>query len=318
MPEARFQLTYDGRDLRDSAMNVYELGPALVAVGDLVRDTNRLLNGDRAAVDIRVDAGFKSGSFEIQLLLDQRIFESARETLVFLAAVDAQGLLNALFGAVSEHSDKLAEGVIVGLIALYKMLKGKKPKPESVTIHDNHGTIAIGNGEIKVDARSVKLYMNDPIRADLDRILLPVAKDGIDQLKVSKDGSVLDELNKSDLPERLSVSEGSTESTSQVLTSTREALVKVVTAGFEEGKWKFSDGSSKFTATIADPVFQEKLDNRLEGFYKGDVLRVVLTSTQTEKAEGKIQTKHTVLEVLEHRQVLQQKQLFLNSSTKKQ
>src|SRR5271167_299993 len=116
MPSERFQLTYDGRSLRDNTMDVYELGPALVAIGDLVRDTNRLLNGDRAAVDIRVDAGFKSGSFEIQLLLDQRIFESAREALEFLAAVDVQGILNALFGAAGEHSDKLAEGVIVGLI----------------------------------------------------------------------------------------------------------------------------------------------------------------------------------------------------------
>jgi len=98
--------------------------------------------------------------------------------------------------------------------------------------------------------------MNDPIRADLDRVLLPVAKEGIDQLKVSKDGALLDELGKGDLPERLSAPEDATQSSDQVLTSSREALVKVVTAGFEEGKWKFSDGSAKFTATIADLSFR--------------------------------------------------------------
>jgi hypothetical protein len=317
MPAERFQFAYDGRELRNSAMDVYELGPALIAIGDLVRDTNRLLNGDRAAVDLRVDAGFKSGSFEIQLLLDHRILESARETLELFTAVDAKGLLNALFGAVGEHRDKLAEGVIVGLIALYKLLKGKKPKPGSVIIHDNHGTIIVENREIKVDARSAKLYMNDPIRADLDRVLLPVAKEGIDELKVFKDGVVLDEVNKSDLPERLSVSEDTRDSSAQVLTSSREALVKVVTAGFEEGKWKFSDGSSKFTATIDDPVFQEKLDNRQEGFYKGDMLRVVLKSTQTEKTDGKIQTKHSVEEVLDHRQAPRQNPLFPTRSRTK-
>jgi len=100
MPAERFQFTYAGLVLRDKAMDVYALGPALIAVGDLVRDTNRLLNGDRATIGLRVDAGFKGGSFEIQFLLDQHILESGRETLGFLAAVDAPALLNALFGAI--------------------------------------------------------------------------------------------------------------------------------------------------------------------------------------------------------------------------
>jgi hypothetical protein len=57
-------------------------------------------------------------------------------------------------------------------------------------------------------------------------------------------------------------------------------------------------------------VFQEKLDNHQEGFYKGDVLRVILNSTQTEKVNGKIQTQHSIRKVLEHRQALSQEPLF--------
>jgi hypothetical protein len=129
-------------------------------------------------------------------------------------------------------------------------------------------------------------------------------------LKVSKNGTVLDEITKADLPPRLSAPENQQESGDHVLTNSREALVKVVTANFEDGKWKFSDGSSKFSATIADPVFQQKLANRQEGFYKGDVLRVVLRSTQTEKKGGKIQTNHIIQEVLEHRQAVGQEPLF--------
>jgi hypothetical protein len=137
-----------------------------------------------------------------------------------------------------------------------------------------------------------------------------VANEGIEKLKFSKDGNQLGELTKDDLPPRLSTPEYQQESTENSITSNREAFVKVVTAGFEEGKWKFSDGSSKFTATIADPVFQEKLDNHQEGFYKGDVLRVILNSTQTEKVNGKIQTQHSIRKVLEHRQALSQEPLF--------
>ena len=152
--------------------------------------------------------------------------------------------------------------------------------------------------------------MNDPIRADLDRLVLPVTKEGVERLKVSKDGNLLGELIKDDLPPRLSTPETPPEETEHSLTSVREAFVKVATASFEEGKWKFSDGSSKFSATIADPVFQDKLDNHQEGFYKDDVLRVVLKSTQTEKANGKIQTQHTIQKVIEHRQAIDQKLLF--------
>jgi len=152
--------------------------------------------------------------------------------------------------------------------------------------------------------------MNDPIRSDLDRVALPVVREGIDRLQVSRDGEQVNNLEKNDLPPRITSLQSEIESSGQILSSTREAFVKVVTANFEEGKWKFSDGASKFSAKIADPVFQDKLDNHQEGFYKGDVLRVLLESTQTEKASGKIQTEHTVSRVLEHRQAADQRPLF--------
>ena len=35
-------------------MDVYELAPSLLSVGDLVRDVNRYLNQERAAVSLQV------------------------------------------------------------------------------------------------------------------------------------------------------------------------------------------------------------------------------------------------------------------------
>jgi hypothetical protein len=317
MPSEKFQLTYAGETVNGGAMSVYELAPALIAVGDLIKDANRLFNGDRSSIDLSVQADFKKSSFEIDLLLNQQMLQSAYGTFEFLAAVDAKVLLDQLFGVAMEHSDKVIGGAVVGMIAIYKLLKGEKPKSESVTIKDNHGTINIDNRQITVDAKSIQLYMNDPVRADLDRFALPVTKEGIERVKISKDGNLLGELTKGDLPPRLSAPENQQEATEHSITSDREAFVKVVTAGFEDNKWKFSDGSSKFNATIADPVFQEKLDNHQEGFYKGDVLRVVLKSTQTEKANGKIQTQYTIRKVIEHRRASSQTPLFPTSPKNK-
>jgi hypothetical protein len=305
-----FQLTYNGRGVRNGAMDVYELAPALVAVGDLVRDANRFLNGDQAAVNIKVDSDFKKGSFDIRLLLDQQLLDASNHALPFASFVDASGLIHALFGAIKEHGDKVTEGVLLGLFAIYKLLKGEKPKAGSVVIEDNHGTINLGDTSVKVDARGAQLYMNDAIRSDVDHVARSVAKDGIDKLEVLKDGQLLDDITKDDLPTRIKDLEAAQESSEHVLTDTREALVKVVTANFEKGKWKFSDGGSKFNATISDPVFQRKLDDRQEGFYKGDVLRVVIKTEQTEKADGKIQAQYTIQEVLEHRRLGDQQALL--------
>jgi hypothetical protein len=275
MPIENFRLTYAGEKLLDGTMDVYDLAPALVGLADLVRDSNHLLNGNRAEVSVRVDADFKKSSFEIQLLVDQTLLEHAKQTLEFLANVDAKALLDYLFGKVIEHGDKVIEVAALGLLALYKELKGDKPKPENIKIDGNSGTIVIDQRTINADAKTIQLYMNDPIRSDLDRVVQPVANAGIDDLRVSRDGNVVDELRKEDLPRRLASSEIQNQLEDGAVKSTREALVKVTTANFEQGKWRFSDGSSKFSAKIADPVFQQKLDSREEGFYKGDVLRVL-------------------------------------------
>ncbi len=162
-----------------------------------------------------------------------------------------------------------------GLFQLYKLLKGEKPKPESVKIETNIGTLTYKHSEYHVDPITAAMYMNDSIRAAADRVLRPIAREGMDKLEVRKDSQSI-EMTKSDLPARVVVLEQSRLDTQQTLTDTREALLKVVTANFEKGKWTFSDGTAKFSAKEADPSFQDKLDKREIGFYKGDILRVLL------------------------------------------
>jgi hypothetical protein len=309
MAAEEFHVTYKGDGLRDGAIDVYALAPALVALGNLVSDANRLLNGDRATVHLQVNSDFKKGSFDIPLLLNLRILETAHRSFEFAGTIDGAGLLHALFGAAKDNSEKLIEAAVVGLLAIYRVLKGEKPKPNSIIIRDNHGTINIGNKQVVVDARAAQMYMNDAIRADIDEVARSVAREGIEKLQVSKDGTILDTIAREDLPPRITAFESTTIPTEHALTNTREALVTVVTANFEQGKWRFSDGASKFSATLADPIFQQKLDARLEGFYKGDILRVRIKTEQTEKANGKIITVHTIEEVLDHQEPPSQRRL---------
>jgi hypothetical protein len=307
LSQDQFQILYDGSDVRTGSMDVYDLAPALLSVGDLVRDANRVLNEDRAQVSLQVHSDFKRGSFEISLLLDQGIVEHAKTVLFGGAVIDAKTLVDIIFG----HPVSLiagttaATGAVVGVIKLYKMLHGEKPALPSVIIEDK-STVLIQN--INVESKTAQLYMNDSVRSNVDRLMRPLAKDGIDILEVYKGKELIERLEKSDIPDR--VLESSRQSAaSEVLTDIREALLKVVKANFEEGKWTFSDGTAKFNASINDQVFERKLDNREIGFYKGDVLRVRLKTVQALQPSGRFKTDYSIEEVIDHRPLPTQRRM---------
>jgi|SRR5579864_1072792 len=308
MSQDQFQLVYDGDDVRAGSMDVYDLAPALLSVGDLVREANRFLNEDRTKVSLQVRSDFQHGSFEISLLVDQGILEQARQVLFGGTVVDAKMLVEVIFGVPAAVTATTT--AIIGVLKVYKMLHGEKPKPQPTTvIEDNSVTII---QDIRVEAKTAALYNNEAIRSRIDRVVRPVAKKGIDTLEVRKGTELIERIEKSEVPERVYESARESETAEQI-TDTREALLKITKANLDDkkGKWGFSDGNARFGADLNDPVYQQKLDNREVGFYKGDVLRVVLKTVQTAKPLGALKTRYSIEQVLEHRPLPSQSSLPL-------
>ena len=59
----QLSIRYEGEALQEGTMDFRELSSALLSLGELFEEANRVLNGENAAVNIRVNADFEHGSF---------------------------------------------------------------------------------------------------------------------------------------------------------------------------------------------------------------------------------------------------------------
>jgi hypothetical protein len=56
MADGGFLVAYDGPEVAGGHMDVADLAPALLGIGEACREANAILNGDRATVSVRIRA----------------------------------------------------------------------------------------------------------------------------------------------------------------------------------------------------------------------------------------------------------------------
>ena len=131
---AQFTIAYDGEALKEHRIDVRDLAPALLGIGQAVENANSCINGDRAEVRVTVRANQRSGSFIIDFDLLQSF---AKQVSAFLTSnpVTAAANLSELIGF---------SGKVVGsVIWLIKKLKGKTAKK-----------IDIGGGKVRLEIQA--------------------------------------------------------------------------------------------------------------------------------------------------------------------
>ncbi len=290
MSKASFTIAYDGPALRDGAMDVRDLAPALLAVGQLFDAANSVLNGDNARINVQVTSTGQ-GSFEI--------FFDLLQTL-------PQQLVGIFSGEVVTAALNLKELVFTsgvgGLVWLIKYLRGRKIE-RSEQLSESMIRLTIEGESIEVPIALLRLYQDIAVRTALQRVVdEPLKREGIDVFEIRENKRPIITVIQSE-----AIYFAKPELADEVLIQeTRRSAFSIISLAFkEDNKWRLFDGNTQISALIEDQSFLQRVDANQIAFAKGDILLCDVRVTQKRTGEG-LRTEYVVEQVIEHRPAARQ------------
>jgi hypothetical protein len=293
MSTSQFTLVYDGEGLRGGEMDVRELAPALLGVGELFEEANRELNQQRAGLSVRVKAGFRQGSFVVDLTAHQNVIEQIIGLIKQDPLVQISALVMLLFGGR-------------GLFDL--LMRGKGEKPQSVTkLQDGNTQVVFKDSQLTVTNNVFQLYESPGVRKAVRPVVKPLENPGIEDLKAIQDDRVLSEITKGDLLglTRIEMDERVVDE------SEGTRFLQVVSVSFKgDNKWRLAEGGSEAFYSMEDPDFRRKIEQYSEKFGKDDMLKCKVKTTTRVTEDGSLKTEHAIVKVLEHHSAAHQTSLF--------
>lgn len=298
MSSARFSIAYDGPALRDNVMNVRDLAPALLAVGQLFDAANEVLNGEVTKVNISVTAT-NHGSFEVFLELSQT---PMRQIVDFFSGDTVTAAINMKEFIVG------GAGAGIGLIWLIKKLKGRKPDKVEKT-EDGRIRITVGGENFVAPIELLRLYQDFEVRDALQKLVeAPLMREGIDTFRV-RDGEHGDTVSEEESA-YFSAPEVEQEI---VLEDKRISAFSIISLTFKDNnKWRLHDGVAPISAPITDERFLGRVNSNEIAFSKGDILICEVKMTQIRTRDG-LKTEYVVERVVEHQPAARQTAMNLVS-----
>lgn len=288
---AQITIAYTGPLVDDGTMDVRDLGPALMALGKLVNDANKILNNDKSTIAVNVNADFQKGSFEIA-------FECVRTITEQLTSLFAPNV------TVDELLQYLGLASTLGLPNLVDLIKWGYGKLIKNVKNNNNGTVTItdsNNENITVNINVFNTYKNIDIRESYDELLKPTQREGIESFEVrdysSGEKRVVQSITK-EISKAFEFAIDTIEDDEKISVQESDQWVKLLKVDFEDLKWRLQSGEIKYYATFQDESFLNDIEAGRISFTKGDMLQVRLEQTQTVKNDGTIKNDYKVIKVL--------------------
>lgn len=279
--EMKLEVKYRGSDVDRGRMNALELGPAIFGMGEMVGAASRILYSDDTRVRVEVQADFPHASFGIE----------------FYAVAAAQGLLpNLTLTQLSEIVAVLGfTGTAVG--GVIKLLRWQNKRPiERVEQHGDNVRMMIGGDARNVTINEYDIFINPQVRDGVRSLVRPLEQDGVDSVAITAGNAPPEIITREDRD----VFAGAPLPEEPVAVDRSTATLEIISLSFREtNKWRFSQGSGTFYATILDEAFLVKVASERELFGAGDALRVEL-EIRTTRVGTDLRFEYTVLRVIEH------------------
>ncbi len=283
---ATFQIYFRGAAVESGQMDVKELAPALLSIGSLIEETNRVLNGEKSTVSVKV-VNFRDGSFGISLDVTQRVLTDLVNVFT-----------NDHITAAANLTSLLGVGALVGGYSLFKLLRrlNKRIPDDVVTLEDGNIELVVKELKVTVPPEVFNLYKDTKVREEVENVVKPLSKDGIDFIDFKYDNEISETIKK----DELSCFEISETESEKINEDVFTATYSIQSLSFKKGsKWKLSDGTNSIFVTILDNEYLEKIEGNLVSFSKGDRLKVKLRIKNYENTKG-LKTDYEVLKILDH------------------
>ena len=295
MSKASFKVYYSGPVLESGQMDVRELAPALLAIGNLLEESNRVLNEWRATIAVKVKR-FEDGSFGISFDVIQGYASQVVDLFSGKQFTAAANLLQIIgFSVVGYKS----------LFYLLKKARGRKPQ-HAKTLEDGNIEIEFSAQEVEIVEKPVfDIYRDLKVRKEVENTLKPLTIDGINSFNVRYNNFTIETVNESEL-RYYETPDIENEIIQEEETT---ALYSIHSLSFkDENKWRLSDGTSTFFVTIKDEEFLRKVNDNLISFSKGDILTLKLRVITWDTKEG-IKTDYEAIKILNHQSAAKQLKL---------
>jgi len=186
--KASFKVYYSGIILESGQMDVRELAPALLAMGSLLEESNRVLNDGKTEISVKVKK-FEDGSFGISFEVIQGFATQLIELWSGKQASAAANMVQIIGFSVLGFK---------GLFYLIKKARGRVPR-KAKTLEDGNIEIDFSDESEIVSKPVFDLYRDIKVRQQVENVLRPLAVEGIDNFQVKDGNKIVESVNKSEL-----------------------------------------------------------------------------------------------------------------------
>ena len=298
MSREKVRIRFDGPALAEHSIDIDDLVPALLAIGELCKLANHKFNGDRASVKVLVNADLEQNCFELNIEL----------ALTLLSQVKA-----ILSDDVTTANDLLVWlGIIgvttvpsLGLFKLLKLLKGRKIESSELQVQDGNNVSIIkiegDNNHVCVYPQTSELLEDSRVIYNVQKIVKPLKNEGYEKLEFESFAGWKEEITEEDanniLTTNLNTQLALTEHEEPQVIITR---IRVYSPIYKKDaiNWKFEFGDKYETMDISETDIAENAIRR-GGALVNDTYKVKLEITLETTQAGKFKNRYRIKEVIE-------------------